>query len=147
MLASAVVGALVWVCVEHARARGTETAVLWPADDIKWSDSPAVAGAKTAVLWGDPKTGGYGALRRIPAGSGLPAHTHTHDQRVVVVTGTIALSVGDGPARKLGSGSYAFVPGGAVHSVDCLAGADCISFEEQDGASDVTFVNPSAPRR
>ncbi len=136
-----------WAAVEHAQATGAETAVVWPAEDIKWSDSPAVAGAKTAILWGDPKTGAYGALRRIPAGSGLPPHTHTHDQRVVTVAGIMALSVGGGAAKELKSGSYAFVPGGVVHAVDCLAGADCTYFEEQSGASDVTFIDPSAPPR
>ena len=67
-------------------AEAGKTAVVWPAADIKWTDSPAVKGAKVAVLWGDPKSGAYGMLKSLPAGSGLALgcdyrnSTHTHNR-------------------------------------------------------------------
>src|SRR5687767_3263311 len=64
-------------------------AVVMPASDLKWIDSPVLKGAKMAVLWGDPAKGAYGALRSVPAGSGLGLHSHTHSQNVVGVSGTI----------------------------------------------------------
>ena len=123
-------------------AQQGKTAVVWPAADIKWSDNPAIPGAKIAVLWGDPKAGAYGALKTLPAGSTLRLHTHTYDQKVLPVSGTIVLSIYGGASKELGPGSYAFIPGGLKHSADCKAGAACMYFEEQPGASDIKFVAP-----
>ena len=121
-------------------AQQGQTAVLWPAADIKWSDNPAITGAKIAVLWGDPKAGAYGALKTLPAGSTLRLHTHTYDQKVLLLSGAIVLSVQGGASKELRSGSYAFIPGGVKHSAKCKAGARCVYFEEQPGASDIKFV-------
>lgn len=128
----------------RANAQEAKTAVVWPAAEIKWSDSAAMKGAKIAVLWGDPKTGAYGALKTLPGGAMLALHTHTHDQRVIGVSGTIVLALEGAAAKDLGPGSYAFIPGGAKHKADCKAGTDCVYFEEQQGASDIKFVERSA---
>jgi quercetin dioxygenase-like cupin family protein len=120
-------------------AQQGQQAVLWPATGMTWSDNPAIPGAKIAVLWGDPKTGAYGALKTLPAGTTLRLHTHTSDQKVVLLSGTIVLSISGGASKELGTGSYAFIPGGLKHSADCKAGAECVYFEEQPGASDVKF--------
>ena len=114
-------------------------AVVWPAADIKWSDNPAIPGAKLAALWGNPRTGAYGALKTLPAGSTLRLHTHTYDQKLLVLSGSIVLSI-SGASKDLGPGSYAFIPAGEKHSADCKAGAACTYFEEQPGASDIKFV-------
>ena len=132
-------GVLAGVWVGQAMAQASKTAVVWPAGDLKWSDNPAIAGAKIATLWGDPKTGAYGALKSIPGGGVLALHTHTQDQRVIVLTGTILLALDGGAARELGPGSYAFIPGGLKHTANCKAGAECKYFEEQQGASDIKF--------
>jgi quercetin dioxygenase-like cupin family protein len=119
-------------------------AVVWPAAEIKWSEGSAMKGAKLAVLWGDPKVGAYGALKTIPAGEVLRAHTHTHDQRVIVLAGQVVLTIDGQPSKELGPGSYLFVPGGVKHTAGCKAGAECTYFEEQDGPSDVKFVETTA---
>jgi quercetin dioxygenase-like cupin family protein len=120
-------------------AQQGQQAVLWPATSITWADNPAIPGAKIAVLWGDPKTGAYGALKSLPAGTALRVHTHTNDQKVVLLSGTIVLSIAGGASKELGAGSYAFIPGGLKHTAECKAGAECVYFEEQPGASDVKF--------
>jgi quercetin dioxygenase-like cupin family protein len=125
-----------------------ETApVVWPASEIKWTETTAVRGAKMAVLWGDPKSGGYGALKTIPAGEVLRAHTHTHDQRVLVLAGRVGLTIKGQPSKELGPGSYLFVPAGVEHTAECKAGAECTYFEEQDGPSDVKFAADPAARK
>ena len=114
--------------------------VVWPAADIQWVDNPAIAGAKVAVLWGHPKVGRYGALKKLPAGGAMPLHTHTHDQHVVVLSGSIVLALEGSAPKELGPGSYAFIPGGHKHTADCKAGADCVYLEEQPGLSDIKFA-------
>lgn len=110
-------------------------AVVWPAADIKWTDSPVSPGAKMAALWGDPTKGAYGALKQVPAGTVIPAHTHTRDSHVVMVKGTISLDM-EGKKTTLGPGSYVLIPGGVAHTPTCAAGAACQYFEEMAGAFD-----------
>lgn len=133
---------LVGVWARPAGAQGPKPAVIWPAEEIKWSDNPMIKGAKVAVLWGDPKAGAYGALRRIPGGTILALHTHTNDTRVLLVSGIMALSIEGSPAKDLGPGSYAFIPGGVKHSATCKAAVECTYFDEQPGANDIKFVGP-----
>ena len=131
----------------QASAQGEKAAIVWPAGDIKWTDNPAIKGAKIAVLWGDPAKGPYGAFRTLPAGPSLALHTHTNDQRVIAVSGAIVLSMEGGSPKELGPGSYAFIPGGAKHSVQCKAGAACTYFEEGMGASDIEFVQGAESKK
>ena len=111
------------------------TTVIWPSAAIKWTHSPGVAGAQAATLWGDPTKGAYGALKQMPGGSTIAAHTHTRDSHVVIVKGTITLDV-EGRKAALGPGSYTLIPGGVVHSPTCGAGGACEYFEHMDGAFD-----------
>jgi quercetin dioxygenase-like cupin family protein len=122
-----------------AGAEDAGKAVVWPAGKIQWSDSKAIAGAKRAVLWGDQTREAYAAIIRVPAGTVLPAHTHSFDHRVVMVSGTIQLSVG-GATSDLGPGSYALLPARLPHSATCAAGAECTYFEESSGKDDMILV-------
>jgi len=126
-----------------AYAQTGKAAVVWPAGEIKWIENPAMKGAKLAVLWGDPKTGSYGALKTFAAGSKLALHSHSSDQKVIAVSGVITLTMEGSPARKLTAGSYVFIPGGAMHTAECAPGAECVYFEEQQGPSDIKFAEPT----
>jgi mannose-6-phosphate isomerase-like protein (cupin superfamily) len=110
-------------------------AVVWPAGAIKWTDTAAAPGAKMAALWGDPAKGAYGALKQVPAGTALAAHTHKNDSHVVMIKGTISLDI-DGKKHALGPGSYTMIPGGVPHSATCGTGAACEYFEHMTGAFD-----------
>ena len=127
-------------------AEDAKRVLLRPVADLKWEDSPMVPGAKVATIWGDPAKGAYGALKRIPMGVALPTHTHSRDQTVIVVAGTIALSIEGGPLTEMGPGSYAVIPAGVKHAANCHTGVDCIYFEEQPGAADMKTVGASSKR-
>ena len=127
------------VCAAAIGAQMGKKAVVWPAANITWTDNPAVKGAKMAVLWGDPKTGAYGALKKVPGGSSLGWHTHTQDQKVILIAGTMSFSVDSGTPKQLTQGSYASIPG-TKHSADCTGTSECVYFEEQPGATDFNAV-------
>jgi mannose-6-phosphate isomerase-like protein (cupin superfamily) len=110
--------------------------VVSPASDLKWTDNPAMKGAQQALLWGDPAKGAYGAFKKIPGGTVLGLHTHAHDQRAVMISGTIEFNFEGEDKKELGPGSYVSIPGGAAHDATCKAGADCIYLEESVGAAD-----------
>src|SRR5947207_1350341 len=92
------------VVVLGAVTSAQSKAVVWPAAAVKWTDSPVAPGAKMAVLWGDPTKSAYGALKKIPAGTAIAAHTHTRDSHVVMVKGTVTLDI-EGKKTALGPGS------------------------------------------
>jgi quercetin dioxygenase-like cupin family protein len=110
--------------------------VVSPASELKWVENPAMKGAGQAILWGDPATGGYGTMKKIPGGTAIGPHTHAHDQRAVMVAGTMEFNFEGQAKKELGPGSYVFIPGGAVHDATCKAGADCVYFEESAFAAD-----------
>jgi len=129
-----------------AGAADSKTPVVVPVDKLAWVDNPALPGMKVAVLWGDPKTGPYAAVKRVPAGTVLGLHTHSQDQKTVMISGVMELSIGDGPRQDMTAGSYAFIPGNVGHTAVCKAGADCVYFEEQPGPSDLKKGSPASNR-
>ncbi|MFA5787160.1 MAG: cupin domain-containing protein [Actinomycetota bacterium] len=71
-------------------------------------------GVDAKTLWEDARTGSYGGLMRLAAGSSVPAHTHRYSvHHVWVIEGECTML-----GRKLGPGSYCFSPAGIAHSVD-----------------------------
>ena len=115
---------------------GDKEAKVWAADDIKWTENPAVPGFSIAPLWGDPNKGAYGALKKVAGGTALGWHTHTSAQKVVAISGTIEFTLDGGEMKELTAGSYVYLPAKAKHHTVCKAGADCIFFEEQPGKTD-----------
>jgi quercetin dioxygenase-like cupin family protein len=111
---------------------------LLPADAVKWVT--ARPGQDSSVLWGDPRAGAYGRFNRFAAGFEDSPHFHTRDLRVVMISGTMIVQVGSGPAGELGPGSYALIPGGSPHTHSCKAGSACVLFVEQDGPNDTTLI-------
>lgn len=134
---------------EQATAKGP---VFIPAADLKWSDlDPAGApGVKVADLWGDHRNGAFGALFKLPAGFAAPLHTHSHDMKVVIVSGTYIQAPEGKPEFRLGPGSYLMQPGGSYkHTTSCAPESDCVFLVESNGAFDLkpdTPKNAAAPK-
>jgi quercetin dioxygenase-like cupin family protein len=113
-------------------------ATVWPAADVKWmqmKDGPP--GGMIAPLWGDPMKGAYGALVKLVAGEKHPLHIHTHDVKLVVISGTFLYTPEGGTEQRLGPGSYLFVPGGLRHSSGTGDDGPCEIFQTGTGAFDM----------
>jgi quercetin dioxygenase-like cupin family protein len=85
-------------------------------------------GVELAVLEGDPQQPGIFTLRlKAPPGFLLPPHTHPVDERVTVLTGSIAVGFGDqverAAARTFGPGAFYVNPAGVAHYVFSEPGA------------------------
>ena len=135
--------------VEETAARAP---VPMPAADLKWTDlDPAGApGVKVADLWGDHQKGAFGAFFRLPAGFAVPLHTHTHDMKLVTVSGTYIQGPEGKPEFRLGPGSYLMQPGGNYrHTTSCDQASECVFFVESNGPFDllpVVTAKPAAPK-
>ena len=93
-------------------------------DQIVWLDSkpPLPAGAKVAVLEGDPKKDGIFVMRlKFPANYYLPAHIHPKDERVLVISGSVNVGFGDKIDKKnithYTAGCFYVNPAGLHHYV------------------------------
>ena len=114
--------------------------IVLPAANLKWIDlDPTGApGVKVADLWGDHRTGPFGAIFRLPPGFSAPMHTHSHDMKLVIVSGTYIQGPEGKPEFQLGPGSYLMQPGGEYrHTTRCDQASECVFFVESGGAFDL----------
>jgi hypothetical protein len=93
-------------------------------DAIKWAAGPPTlpAGAKAAVLEGDPTKPGIFTLRlQLPANYVIPPHRHPEAERVTVLTGSVHVGFGEKLDRKdstrFRAGSFYVNPAKAAHFV------------------------------
>jgi hypothetical protein len=113
------------------------------AADLKWTDlDPTGApGVKIVDLWGDHTKGAFGAFLKLPAGFTAPLHTHTHDMRLVFISGTYLQTPEGGAEMRFSPGSYLMQPGGNYrHVTSCDKTSDCMFFFESEGAFDLKIV-------
>lgn len=68
-------------------------AVVRPASEIRWKDVPDIEGVKRGVIWGNPEKTAYGALEKLPARTSLPFHWHSYDISVVMLSGTLVITL------------------------------------------------------
>lgn len=125
-------------------ANAASRLVVMPAGDLKWADlDPGIPGSKVVELWGDRANGAFGALFRLPAGFAAPLHTHTHDMKVVILSGTYIQAPDGKPEFRLGPGSYFMQPGGDYrHTTRCDQASDCVFFVQSQGAFDLQLAEP-----
>jgi quercetin dioxygenase-like cupin family protein len=94
-----------------------------PASGLKWGDLVVPgfdAGAKIAVLNGDPAAAGPYTLRLwFPAGYQFPVHWHPGTENLTVVSGTFLLAMGNSPDRSAqkayAPGDFLYIPGRMSH--------------------------------
>ena len=122
--------------------------VMFAAADLKWNDGPAAlpAGAKIAVLQGDPKAAGPFTVRlKFPTGFKVPPHTHPTAEHVTVLSGTLAM--GKGPkfdetaAHEMNAGAFSVMPAETEHFAVCKS--ECIVQVHAIGPFEVKYVNPA----
>ena len=121
--------------------------VMFSGADLKWGDAPPSlpAGAKLAVLSGDPGKEGMFAIRlQMPAGYKIPAHTHPTDEIVTVISGTCSFGMGpkyDDGAKEMPAGAFVVLPSGMQHFAGSKAG--CVVQVQSMGPFQVVYVNPA----
>jgi quercetin dioxygenase-like cupin family protein len=111
-------------------------AVFVPAAEAKWSDVPDFRGVQIAVVEGDPAKGPAHFFLKFAPGFVAPKHHHTADHHATVVTGSLIVTVNEGP-RLLTPGSYFSFTGKTPHATRCDTGSSCIVFIDARGKWDV----------
>jgi quercetin dioxygenase-like cupin family protein len=112
-----ILAALAMAATASAQSAGTskDMHTMVSPGEVKWGPAPAAlpSGAQVAVLGGDPGKDGLFIMRiKMPDGYQVPAHWHSRDENVTVISGSFGLGVGEEPSRDKGR---ILEPGGFVH--------------------------------
>jgi quercetin dioxygenase-like cupin family protein len=128
-----------------------ETPMMVSFRDLKWTALPERPGMQFAVLSGDPKTGEYTQIRKVPAGTENPLHSHSSEIKNVIISGVWYTGTDAGSAKDFGPGSVVMMPAKWVHVSGCRAGSECVFYQEGKGKFDfkpiVGEATGAKPRR
>ncbi|HEY3012575.1 MAG TPA: cupin domain-containing protein [Gemmatimonadales bacterium] len=133
---------------QGAPSQAAQHAVIVTPDQVTWAPAPPAfpAGAKAAVLEGDPKEAGPFTMRvSFPDGYRIAPHFHPADERVTVIKGTVQLGMGDkfdaSALNTLPAGSYVSMKPGTHHFAQ--AKGNTIVQINGIGPWKLTYVNPA----
>ncbi|HET9646472.1 MAG TPA: cupin domain-containing protein [Burkholderiaceae bacterium] len=145
-LLAALVYAQPWVS-SMAADTAAGSSMVNPAG-IKWMDAPPnmPKGAKLAVLHGDPGKPGPFTLRLMaPANYKIAPHTHTQDENLTVISGSLYLAMGEkadnSKAHALKAGGFHFLPGKTAHYA--FTKSPTVVQVHGEGPFDLNYINPS----
>ena len=96
-----------------------------------------------AVLSGDPKTGAYTQIRKVPPGTDNPLHLHSSEITNVIVSGVWYTGSNSTSAKDFGPGSVITMPADWVHVSGCRPGNECVLYQQGKGKFD--FKPAAAP--
>jgi len=104
--------------------------------ELKWTALPERPGMQFAILSGDPKTGAYTQMRKVPAGTDNPLHSHSSELKNVIISGVWYTGTDAATAKDFGPGSVVLMPGNWTHVSGCRTGSDCVFYQEGKGKFD-----------
>jgi Domain of unknown function (DUF4437) len=137
----------VWTTAQGGGHADKDHVVLRP-NDIKWGPAPPglPAGAKVAVLAGDPgKSGSFVIRAKLPDGYQVPPHWHPTDENVTVISGTMMVGKGEKfskeGAEALPAGSFMRMPKDMRHFA--WAKGETIIQVHGMGPFEINYVNPA----
>jgi quercetin dioxygenase-like cupin family protein len=128
---------------ERTQRQKNETPLMVSFADLKWVELPERKGMQFAVLSGDPKVGPYTQIRKVPAGTDNPLHSHSSEIKNVIISGLWFTGADAASAKDFGPGSVVVMPADWVHVSGCRAGSDCVFYQEGKGKFD---FKPAAER-
>jgi quercetin dioxygenase-like cupin family protein len=118
---------------------------LSTVQELKWLAVPEIKGAAATTLWEDTPRGIAGRMVQLKAGTDVPLHWHTADERAVILTGTLVIRIEGQEAKDLTAGSFIAMPGGKRHTVTCKPGTDCVFTVVYLGTPDIQFPEGAGP--
>jgi len=130
-----------------AAAKEGGTPLMVSFTDLKWTELPERKGMQLAVLSGDPAKGAYTQMRKVPAGTDNPLHTHSSGLKNVIISGVWYTGTDSVSARDFGPGSIVVMPANWVHVSGCRSGSDCVFYQEGKGKFDFKPAAESNPGR
>jgi anti-sigma factor ChrR (cupin superfamily) len=146
LAASAAVAAVAMLPgITLAQTGGAHAHTFATAKDLKWNDTPALPGAKLAVIEGPLNEAKPFILRlKFPANYKIPAHFHSAIEHVTVISGEFFMGVGEkfeeGKGTALKAGDVGILQAKTPHYAYTKQAAEVQVHGV--GPWTLTFVNP-----
>ncbi|HEY6248104.1 MAG TPA: hypothetical protein VIX17_29490 [Pyrinomonadaceae bacterium] len=121
-------------------AQESKSPIMVSFADLKFVDLPERNGHQYALLSGDPKTGPYAEVRKVPAGTDNELHSHSSDITNVIISGIWYTGATKDSAKDFGPGSVVMMPGNWVHVSGCRPGRECVLYQHSKGKFDFNPV-------
>lgn len=135
--ATLLVAGIAYKATTHSAAQeSSKTPLMLSFTDLKWTELAERKGMQFALISGDPTTGAYTQMRKVPAGTDNPLHSHSSEIKNVIISGVWYTGTGKAAARDFGPGSVVMMPADWVHVSGCRAGSDCLFYQEGEGKFD-----------
>src|SRR4026209_3035860 len=117
------------VANQDATSQNSNNAPLMVAfADLKWTKLPERPGMMFAALSGDPTKSEYTQMRKVPAGTDNPLHSHSSEIKNVIISGIWYTGADVATARDFGPGSIVMMPANWIHVSGCRAGSDFVFY-------------------
>ena len=75
-------------------------------------------------------------MRKVPAGIDNPLHSHSSENKMVIISGVLYAGPDAASAKDFGPGSVIVLPADWLHVSGCRPGSDCIFYQEGKGKFD-----------
>jgi quercetin dioxygenase-like cupin family protein len=111
-----------------------------PLSEVKFEQDDDVKCLLSAVETGDPAKGASTIILKAPPNCLVPWHYHTADEQLIVVEGSVRTEMDKMPARPLGPGGFAAMPGKVKHQFACGPKSACVLFVSFDKPYDIFWV-------
>ena len=109
---------------------------LKPLPAVQFLPDGDVKCLSSAIETGNPVTGPSTLILKAPPGCVVPWHSHTAQEQIMMVSGTIVAEMTGHPITTLGPGGFAVMAGGMAHQFTCQDMA-CVMFVTFDRAYDI----------
>jgi quercetin dioxygenase-like cupin family protein len=118
-------------------AEGSATGTVKPLRSVQFSLDSDVKCLSSAIETGDPTAGPSTLILKAPPGCVVPWHSHTAEEQLIVISGTVLAEMTDHPPTRLGPGGFAMMGGHMPHQFSCRGRSACLMFVTFDRAYDI----------
>jgi hypothetical protein len=129
---------------EMAYTQAVDTKVRKPFmmsySDLNWIELTGIKGMQYAILSGNPTEGAYTQMRKVPAGTDNPLHSHSNELKNIIISGIWYTGPDSASAKDFGPGSIIIMPANWIHVSGCRTGSDCLFYQEGNGKFDFNPV-------
>lgn len=134
----ALAGSFLLLTLSAAYAQAPSALTILDAAELEWKAPGSLPpGAEFHAVFENKETHAVQLLVRFPSGYELPAHSHTHDEVIVVVKGKLEIEA-QGAKKTVGEGGYAFLPAGVPHVLRVRSWGKCLFTVSISGAFDIS---------
>lgn len=122
-----------------ALADGPTAGIVKTLPSVRFLPDGDVKCLAAAIEAGDAKTGPSTWILKAPPGCVVFWHSHTAEEQLMVIDGTVMAEMTGRPPTRLGAGGFAMMGSHMPHQFSCQGKTACLMFVTFDRAYDIRW--------